>query len=140
MASHAAEYKEQEQPVIEENKIILIWSATVWLVVMNTTMFNVALPSVLSELSLSSSTASWIVSGYSIVFAISTLTYSRLSDFLPIRKLLSIGLGLLAISSIIGFFSQDFIWLLAARLLQAAGAWGCPRVGHGTGGTLYPYF
>ncbi|MGD7054586.1 MFS transporter [Sutcliffiella horikoshii] len=138
MASHAADLKELEQPVIEENKIILIWSATVWLVVMNTTMFNVALPSVLSELSLSSSTASWIVSGYSIVFAISTLTYSRLSDFLPIRKLLSIGLALLAISSIIGFFSQDFVWLLAARLLQAAGAGAVPGLAMVLAGRYIP--
>ncbi|TYS61352.1 multidrug efflux MFS transporter [Sutcliffiella horikoshii] len=138
MASHTADYKDLEQPVIEENKIILIWSATVWLVVMNTTMFNVALPSVLSELSLSSSTASWIVSGYSIVFAISTLTYSRLSDFLPIRKLLTLGLALLAISSIIGFFSQDFVWLLAARLLQAAGAGAVPGLAMVLAGRYIP--
>ncbi|MFE7061351.1 MFS transporter [Sutcliffiella sp. NPDC057660] len=127
-----------EQPVLQESKVILFWSITVWLVVMNTTMFNVALPSVLRELSLSSSAASWIVSGYSIVFAIATLTYSRLSDFLPIRRLLTIGLSLLAISSIIGFLSKDFYLLLVARLLQAAGAGAVPGLAMVLAGRYIP--
>lgn len=111
---------------IQENKILIIWSFTSWLVVMNTTMFNVALPTVLSELSLNSSTASWIVSSYSIVFAISTLTFSRLSDFIPISKLLLIGITILGVASIIGFFASDFYLLLAARIIQAAGAGAVP--------------
>nr|WP_051045234.1 MFS transporter [Halalkalibacterium ligniniphilum] len=121
-----------------ENKIIFLWSFTVWLVVMNTTMFNVALPSVLTDLSLSSSTASWIVSGYSIVFAISTLTYSRLSDFIPIGRLLMIGLTLLSISSIIGLFAQPFYLLLAARVLQAAGAGAVPGLAMVLAGRYIP--
>ncbi|WP_226666505.1 MFS transporter [Metabacillus litoralis] len=105
---------------------MLFWSFTVWLVVMNTTMFNVALPSVLLDLSLNSTTASWIVSGYSIVFAIATLTFSRLSDFIPISKLLFIGLSILSLASLIGFFSNNFTLLLASRILQAAGAGSVP--------------
>lgn len=115
-----------QNEAIQENKVVLFWSFTVWLVVMNTTMFNVALPSVLQDLSLNSATASWIVSGYSIVFAISTLTFSRLSDYLPISKLLLIGLSILGIASIIGFFSTNFTLLLTSRVLQAAGAGSVP--------------
>jgi len=118
--------KSTSNETIDENKVILLWSFTVWLVVMNTTMFNVALPSVLSDLSLKTATASWIVSGYSIVFAIATLTFSRLSDFIPISRLLFIGLGLLSIASIVGFLSNSFSILLLARLFQAAGAGAVP--------------
>jgi DHA2 family metal-tetracycline-proton antiporter-like MFS transporter len=124
--------------VIQENKVILLWSFTVWLVVMNTTMFNVALPSVLSDLSLTSSTASWIVSGYSIVFAISTLTFSRLSDFIPISRLLLIGLTILGIASIIGFLSEHFYLLLLARVLQAAGAGAVPGLAMVLAGRYIP--
>ena len=122
----AATSKNSSGGLIQENKILLIWSFTSWLVVMNTTMFNVALPTVLSELSLNSATASWIVSSYSIVFAISTLTFSRLSDFIPISKLLLIGITILGVASIVGFFSSDFYLLLLARILQAAGAGAVP--------------
>jgi MFS transporter, DHA2 family, metal-tetracycline-proton antiporter len=123
---------------IKETKIILVWSFTVWLVVMNTTMFNVALPSVLHQLSLTSSTASWIVSGYSIVFAISTLTYSRLSDYLPISKLLLIGLLILGISSLIGLFSEHFYVLLISRIFQAAGAGAVPGLAMVLAGRYIP--
>jgi MFS transporter, DHA2 family, metal-tetracycline-proton antiporter len=68
---------------LQENKLILGWSVTILLVVMNTTMFNVALPFILKDLSLTSSTASWLVSGYSIMFALSTITFGRLSALFP---------------------------------------------------------
>lgn len=126
------------EPVINENKIILVWSFTVWLVVMNTTMFNVALPSILTDLSLSSATASWIVSGYSIVFAISTLTYSRLSDFIPISRLLVSGLSLLGLASIIGLLADEFYLLLGARILQAAGAGAVPGLAMVLAGRYIP--
>lgn len=111
-----------------EKKLILLWSFTVWLVVMNTTMFNVALPSIIQDLSLSSTSASWIVSGYSIMFAITSLTYSRLSDFIPIRKLMFIALFILGVASVIGVLTQHFYFLLFARLLQALGAGAVPAL------------
>lgn len=123
---------------IQENKIVLIWSFIVWLVVMNTTMFNVALPSVLTDLSLTSSTASWIVSGYSIVFAIATLTFSRLSDYIPISRLLLIGLSILGVASVIGFFANSFPLLLTTRILQAAGAGAVPGLAMVLAGRYIP--
>lgn len=113
----------------QENKIILILSFTTLLVVMNTTMFNVALPSILKDLSLNSLTASWLVSGYSIMFAISSLTFSRLSDFIPLSRLLLFGISILGIASVIGFFLNHFILLLGARIVQAAGAGGVMGLG-----------
>lgn len=107
---------------LQENKIILIWGMTNLLVVMNTTMFNVAIPFVLQDFSLSSSTAAWLVSGYSIMFAISTLTFSRLSDFIPLSKLLLYALSILGMASVIGFFSTHYFVLLSSRIVQAAGA------------------
>lgn len=123
---------------LQENKVLFVWSFTVWLVVMNTTMFNVALPTVLADLSLTSTTASWIVSGYSIAFAISTLTYSRLSDYVPISRLLFIGLSLLSAASVIGFLSHQFYGLLAARILQAAGAGAVPGLAMVLAGRYIP--
>lgn len=123
----------------QENKIVWIWGLTTWLVVMNTTMFNVALPSVLSDLHLSSSTAAWIVSGYSIAFAISTLTFSRLSDFIPITRLLITGLSIYVVGSVFGFFSNNFYALLAARIVQAFGGGAVPGLGMIVAGRFIPY-
>jgi DHA2 family metal-tetracycline-proton antiporter-like MFS transporter len=109
--------------------VIPLWSVMVWLVLMNTTMFNIALPSIIGDLKITAATGSWIVTGYSIVLAISTITYSRLSDFIPIRRLLMIGVLLFGFSSIIGYFSHQYGLLLFARLMQAAGAGASQALG-----------
>jgi len=98
------------------------------LAVMNTTMFNLALPAVSSELHLSPALTSLMVTGYSIIFAIASITYSRLSDIFQIRQLIIIGLTTLSISSFIAFFSHSFAILLIARLIQAAGAGSMPAL------------
>lgn len=120
---------ENSGPLFRESLIIPLWSVTVMLVVMNTTMFNVALPAVAKQLQLTATTASWIVTGYSVLFAISSITYSRLSDFIPIRTLLMIGLLLLGAASIVGILASNYYMLMAARLLQAVGAASAPGLG-----------
>jgi DHA2 family metal-tetracycline-proton antiporter-like MFS transporter len=121
---------ESETPAaLNERIVTIILGFTIVLVVMNTMMFNLALPKVAAQFFLSPSTASWIVTGYSIVFAISSITYSRLSDFVPLRSLFTTALLSLGIGSVIGLFSDNFGILLGARLIQASGAGAIPSLG-----------
>ncbi|OBZ13007.1 MULTISPECIES: MFS transporter [Bacillales] len=112
----------EARPAFRDGLVVPLLGLTVIIVIMNTMMFNLALPQVTAEFMLSSSAASWIITGYSIVFAISSITYSRLSDFVPIRRLLMIGLIAMGGASVLGFFSHHYILLLVARLIQASGA------------------
>ncbi|KGP92610.1 tetracycline resistance protein TetA [Pontibacillus chungwhensis BH030062] len=132
--------KKESTPLFKQGyfKTIIILSIAVWLVVMNTTMFNVALPNVLSDFSLSPSQGAWIVSGYSIVLAIFTITYTRLSDYVPLKRLLMIGVVLFASASVFGYFTQNFIWLMIARLFQAAGAAAIPGLSYVYAGRFVP--
>ncbi|MBX0358040.1 MFS transporter [Halobacillus sp. Nhm2S1] len=114
------------RPSQEHFRTVFILAATILIVVMNTTMFNIALPNILKDFSLMPSEGAWIVSGYSIVLAIFTITFTRLSDYMPIRTLLTIGICIFSLSSIIGFLADSYIWLLIARLCQAAGAAAIP--------------
>ncbi|WP_241242868.1 MFS transporter [Paenibacillus whitsoniae] len=114
---------------LRETPVSLLLCFTIVLVIMNTMMFNLALPGISAEFGLSPSTASWIVTGYSIIFAISSITYSRLSDFVPIRRLYLIALLSLGGASILGMFSNSFALLLITRLLQASGAGAIPSLG-----------
>ncbi|WP_270180550.1 MFS transporter [Alkalihalobacillus sp. CinArs1] len=119
-------------------RTIIILSAAVWLVVMNTTMFNVALPNILNEFQLSPADGAWIVSGYSIILAVSTITYTRLSDYLPIRRLLITGIVIFGIGSLLGFFAESFALLLTSRLLQATGASAIPGLSMVFAGRFIP--
>ncbi|MBH0230428.1 MFS transporter [Halobacillus yeomjeoni] len=114
------------RPSNEHFRTVFILSASILIVVMNTTMFNVALPNILKDFALQPSEGAWIVSGYSIILAIFTITFTRLSDYLPIRTLLTIGIIIFSLSSVLGFFADNYIWLLISRLLQAAGAASIP--------------
>lgn len=105
------------------DKVVMpIWTFGLFIVVMNTTMFNVSIPSIIGDLRISADLGSWIISSYSIGYALSTVIYSRLTDSVSIRKLLTVGLLVLGLSSIVGLFARNFETLLAARILQSAGA------------------
>lgn len=119
-ADHEASAPEATLP--REGLLTLLFSIAVVLVIMNTAMFNLALPDVTEAFGITAASASWIVTGYSIMFSIASITYSRLSDFLPIRRLLVIGLLTLGFAAVAGFFSTNFVFLLIVRILQASGA------------------
>ncbi|QHW33479.1 multidrug efflux MFS transporter [Paenibacillus rhizovicinus] len=105
------------------DKVVMpIWMFGVFIVIMNTTMFNVSIPSIIKDFDITADLGSWIISSYSIGYALSTMIYSRLSDSIPMRKLLLIGLTILGLSSVFGIFAQSFNQLLTVRILQSAGA------------------
>ncbi|MGM0836742.1 MAG: MFS transporter [Bacillota bacterium] len=109
--------------------VIPVWAIGSFLIVLNTTMFNVSVPSIIHDLNITSEKASWIVSSYSIGFAASSIIFSRLSDFIPIRKLMLYGIIILGISSIVGFIVNGFNLLLIARVFQSIGAGSIPGLG-----------
>ncbi|CQR59118.1 MFS transporter [Paenibacillus riograndensis] len=122
ISAAAEEDSSVEATLPREGLLTFLFSVAVVLVIMNTAMFNLALPDVTETFGISASAASWIVTGYSIMFSIASITYSRLSDFLPIRRLLTIGLLTLGLAAVAGFFSTNFIVLLIVRIVQASGA------------------
>ncbi|MBJ9990675.1 MFS transporter [Paenibacillus sp. S28] len=105
-----------------EGFIITLLCMTVVLVTMNTAMFNLALSDLSHEYNLPSSIVSLTVTGYSIMFAISSITYSRLSDLVPLNRLFGISLVLTGGASVGAMLSNHFWVLLTARIVQAAGA------------------
>ncbi|RKP56823.1 MFS transporter [Cohnella endophytica] len=117
-----------DSSAMREGLVTGLLGLTVVLVIMNTMMFNLALPDVSRDYGLSPTSTSWIVTGYSIVFAISSITFSRLSDFIPIRRLLLIGIFSLSFAAIAGYFSDSYLMLLVARIVQASGAGSIPAL------------
>ncbi|ANS73786.1 tetracycline resistance protein TetA [Paenibacillus yonginensis] len=106
----------------KEGLFTILLGIAVVLQIMNTTMFNLAIPKISSQFELTPSVASLIVTVYSIVFAVAAITYSRLSDFIPLRRMMIFGLLVLGLSALAGIFSSSFIFLLIMRIIQAIGA------------------
>lgn len=96
--------------------------------VMNVSVFNVALPEISKDMNISASLAGWVITGYAMVYAIGSLMFGKLADLFPLRKLMTIGIVVFAIGSVLGFVSQGYAWLLVGRLVQSAGASSIPAL------------
>jgi DHA2 family metal-tetracycline-proton antiporter-like MFS transporter len=107
---------------IPNNRLVQALCFVLFFSVVNATMFNVALPDIALEFGLMPSTVSWIVTGYSVLYALGSLLFGKLADKYPLKRLITIGLLLFAAGSLFGFFADSYPLVLAARLIQSAGA------------------
>jgi EmrB/QacA subfamily drug resistance transporter len=102
--------------------ILAVLSLSVFLVVVDNTIVNVALPTLSRELDASTSQLQWIVDSYSLVFAGLLLAFGSLGDRLGRKGALQLGLGLFAITSVLAAFSGSAAQLIAARAAMGIGA------------------
>ena len=78
-----------------------------FVVVLDASIVNVALPSIGKDLDFSSENLSWVVNSYTLVFGGFLLLGGRLADLLGRRRLFIAGLLLFALASLVGGFAQS---------------------------------
>lgn len=107
----------QATPDVQNPKrwwILLVLSASVFMVVVDNLIVNVALPTLQRELDASTTSLQWIVDSYALVFACLLLAGGGLGDRFGRKRSLQIGLVLFAVFSAIAAFagssSQLIIW------------------------------
>src|SRR5215471_13665546 len=93
-----------------------------FMVVLDFSIVNVALPSIERELGMPADTVQWIVTGYAISFGGLLILGGRAADLLGRRRMFIIGLVAFAMASLAGGLAQDPVLLIAARVVQGAGA------------------
>ncbi|WP_331436763.1 MFS transporter [Gordoniibacillus kamchatkensis] len=101
---------------------------TVMISSMSALMFNVVLPQISKEFHLSLAQVSWLSSAYALIYAFGTVTYGKLADRFQLKSLLTFGLSLFAIGSLVGLVSHTFWIALLGRCLQSAGASALPAI------------
>lgn len=87
---------------------------------LDSTIVNIAIPSIRNNLSASYSAIQWIVAGYSLAFALLLVTGGRMGDVFGYKKLFIFGIGGFTIASLLSGVSQDSTMLIAARALQGS--------------------
>jgi MFS family permease len=87
---------------------------------LDSTIVNIAIPSIRTNLSASYSAIQWIVAGYSLAFALLLVTGGRMGDVFGYKKLFLFGIGGFTIASLLSGVSQDSIMLIASRALQGS--------------------
>ncbi|MEV0095203.1 MFS transporter [Streptomyces sp. NPDC050738] len=102
--------------------VVLAACAGQFLVVLDVSVVNVALPSMRTDLGLSATGLQWVVNAYAIAFAGFMLLGGRAGDLFGRKRMFLVGLGLFTLASLAGGFAQEGWQLLAARAVQGLGA------------------
>jgi EmrB/QacA subfamily drug resistance transporter len=91
-------------------------------ILLDTTIVNVALPSLITDLHASLDQVLWVVNSYLLVFCALLIVAGRLGDMLGPRRLFTAGLAVFALASAACGIAQSPGQLIAARVLQGIGA------------------
>jgi EmrB/QacA subfamily drug resistance transporter len=92
-----------------------------FMVILDVSIVNVALPSIGRALHYSPTGLQWVVNAYVLTFAGFLLLGGRAADLYGRRRVYMFGLVLFASASLIGGFAQTSTWLTAARAVQGVG-------------------
>lgn len=101
---------------------------TVMISSMSSLMFHVVLPQISEEFDLTMAQVSWLSSAYTLIYAFGTVTYGKLADRFQLKTLLTFGLTMFSVGSLIGLVSESFATALLGRCLQSAGAAAVPAI------------
>jgi len=93
-----------------------------FMIMLDNTVVNVALPSIARDLGVGLSELEWIVTGYALTFAWLILTGGKLADLLGRRLIFIAGLTIFTISSLVCGLATSGEMLIGARVVQGAGA------------------
>jgi EmrB/QacA subfamily drug resistance transporter len=101
---------------------LALLAVTQFVIVLDASIVNVALPSIGRALHFSQDNLSWVVNAYTLTFGGFLLLGGRLADLLGRRRMFMGGLVLFSLASLVGGFAQSDVWLIAARAVQGLGA------------------
>lgn len=96
-------------------------SIAVSLIIVDSTIVNVAVPSIVEDLGISSTEVQWVQEAYTLVFASLLLVFGSLADRFGRRRLMLVGVVVFAAASIAASFAPTGELLIAARLVQGIG-------------------
>jgi len=92
-----------------------------FMVVLDISIVNVALPSIKHSLGFSQAELQWVLNAYTLTFAGFLLLGGRTADLFGRRRIFLLGLGVFTVSSLFGGLAQDQAMLIAARAAQGLG-------------------
>jgi EmrB/QacA subfamily drug resistance transporter len=105
-----------------KNLALMLLSMTQFVIVIDASIVNVALPSIGASLHFARADLSWVVNAYTLTFGGFLLLGGRLADLLGRRRMFMTGLLLFSLASLAGGLAQSEAWLIIARSIQGLGA------------------
>jgi EmrB/QacA subfamily drug resistance transporter len=101
---------------------LALLSIAQFMLILDITVVNLALPTIGAELALDRATLTWVMSAYTLVFGGLLLLGGRAADQFGARRVCMLGLTLFAAASLTAGLAGDGAVLIGARIAQGAGA------------------
>src|SRR6516165_5224029 len=117
-----ARYRDSQAWTPQLWAILFVLGGALCLDALDVSMIGVALPSIRSALSLSTSSLQWIVSGYVLGYGGLLLLGGRAADLLGRRRVFLVALAVFAVASLLGGLVSSAALLIAARLIKGMAA------------------
>jgi EmrB/QacA subfamily drug resistance transporter len=93
-----------------------------FMIMLDNTVVNVALPSIERDLHVSISSLAWVVTAYALTFAALLITGGKLGDLFGRRRIFIVGIAIFTLSSLAGGLAPSAGFLIGARAVQGVGA------------------
>jgi len=113
-----APMRAQEQPDPRRWIALAVMTLGAFMVLVDTTIVNVAIPSIRNNLNATYADTQWVVAGYQLAYAILLVTGGRLGDIFGRRRLFMIGVVGFTVTSVLSGLAQTPTMLIASRLGQ----------------------
>jgi EmrB/QacA subfamily drug resistance transporter len=110
-------------PAGETNRwlVLVIVCLAQFMVILDATVVNVALPSIQADLGFSAADLQWVINAYTLVFGGFLLLGGRAGDLFGRRRLFLAGVAIFSFASLLNGLATSSTWLVAARALQGLG-------------------
>jgi EmrB/QacA subfamily drug resistance transporter len=93
-----------------------------FMIMLDNTIVNVALPSIQRDLNIGISELEWVFNGYALTFGVLMLTGGKLADLMGRRSIFIAGLVIFTVASLFCGLATSAGWLIGARVVQGAGS------------------
>jgi EmrB/QacA subfamily drug resistance transporter len=111
-----------ERPPTNRWLVLVLVCFAQFMVVLDATITNVALPSIQEDLAFSATDLQWVVNGYTLLFGGFLLLGGRAADLFGRKRLFMAGLALFSVASLLCGLATSSETLIVARALQGLGA------------------
>ncbi len=102
--------------------VLAVLGAAQFMLIIDLTVLNVALPSIANDLRLERATLTWVATIYTLFFGALLLLGGRLADTVGRRRIFLTGLGIFTAASLASGLASDGATLIGARIGQGTGA------------------
>jgi DHA2 family methylenomycin A resistance protein-like MFS transporter len=110
------------EPARQTRVLLVTMCVGYFLVLLDVTAMNVAVPRIGSEFGVGGGSLAWVVTGYSVPFAALLLVAGATGDRIGHRPMVRTGLAVFGVASLGCALAPGVGWLIAARAVQGAGA------------------